>query len=64
MEWLVQYSSLGFDQRQEKARKPRVRQLGAGIRTGRGGGMRVGVGEEEGRQEGEGANLAEWAVCE
>lgn len=37
MEWLVQYSSLGFDQRQEKARKPRVRQLGAGIRTGGGG---------------------------
>ena len=26
-------------------------------------GMRVGVGEE-GREEGEGANLAEWAVCE
>lgn len=37
MEWLVQYCSLGFDQRQEKARKPRVRQLGADMLAGRKG---------------------------
>lgn len=45
MERLVQYCSLGFDQRQEKARKPRVRQLGqASWQEGVGGGGESGSG--------------------
>lgn len=43
------FGSLGFDQRQEKARKPRVRQLGAGIVARRiGGGVEGWVKRERG----------------
>lgn len=58
------YCSLGFDQRQEKARKPRVRQLGGrhlGRRNGvgwgwgwTGGGVEVGEEGEEEEKKGKG----------
>lgn len=63
MEWLVQYRSLGFDQRQEKSQKTQSQTAGGQVcRSGKKQSWewkkRVGEGGREG------ANLAAWAEYE